>query len=304
MLRFPALALLIAALLLAACGDAPADDASAAARADTAYADRMAEEHAGDSTNATGTAREPATPVESEMVNYGPEAPGYMAYPAQPDSVLEARGGGNQLPGLIVVHEWWGLNDNIRAAARRLAGEGYRVLAVDLYGGQVAETPDEARSIMQAAMGDEDALVSNMQSAHQYLSGEQQAPRVGVMGWCFGGGMALQAGLAMPSDLDALVIYYGRIQGTSRAQLQPLEMPILGVFGEEDGGIPADSVRAFEQTLADLGKDARVEIYPDAGHAFANPTGQNYVPGAAADAWDQTTAFLEENLYAQGGAAR
>lgn len=300
MLRFPISALLLAALLLAACGDAPDDEASAQ---DTAYADEMAEQHAGDSTNATAIAREPVIPVETETVNYGPEAPGYMAYPAPPDSVLREMAGEasfDHLPGLIVVHEWWGLNDNIKTTARRLAGEGFRVLAVDLYDGQVAESPDQARSLVQTAMADEERLVSNMQAAHEYLSGQQQAPRVGVMGWCFGGGMALSAALAMPSDLDAVVIYYGRVQGASREQLQQLQMPILGIFGGEDQSIPTDAVRSFEQTLDDLGKDARIEIYPNAGHAFANPTGKNYVADAAEDAWDMTTAFLKEHLYAQG----
>lgn len=297
------LPLLFAAVLLAAslCADVRAQDST-----QRDYADRMLEEHQDDTTTASPMAQEPRIPVTAEEVQYGTvdgeTVQGYLAAPANPDSVTEAMGmaPGSALPAVILIHEWWGLNDNVRTMARRLAGEGYRVLAVDLYGGEVASTPAEARQLVSLARDHPDRLTQNTEAAYDYLSSEQNAPEVAVMGWCFGGGMALQTALALPEQLDGAIIYYGRVEGTSRDQLAALEMPILGLFGGEDQGIPAQGVRQFEETLSELGKDAEIHIYEDAGHAFANPTGQNYVASAAEDAWEKTTAFLRENLYDGG----
>ena len=269
---------------------------------DEEYADDMAREHGSDTTAASPMVQEPMIPVTAEEVRYGTIegefAEGYLAAPANPDSVAEAMGtSGAALPGVIMVHEWWGLNDNVRAMARRLAGEGYRVLAVDLYGGEVASTPAEARQLVGLAMDHPDRITQNTQAAYAYLTEEMGAPSVAVMGWCFGGGVSLQTALALPQELDGAIIYYGRVEGTDQDQLAELEMPILGLFGGEDQGIPVEGVRQFEQTLDELGKDAEIVIYEDAGHAFANPTGQNYVPDAAEDAWEKTTTFLRETLY-------
>lgn len=250
------------------------------------YVDRMAHEHADDSPEATGLVAEPAGPVEVKEVSYGPGLRGVLATPAGKE-----RG----LPGLVVIHEWWGLNDNVKAMARRLAGEGYAALAVDLYGGKVAQTPDEAMTLTREAGANEGASRANLESAYAYLVDEVKAPRVGSIGWCFGGGMSLTLALARPAELDAAVIYYGRLV-TDPALLDPLQMPILGIFGAEDQGIPVASARAFEAALEALGKDATIVVYEGADHAFANPSGQNYQPEAAEDAWDKTLAFLSRTL--------
>ena len=121
------------------------------------------------------------------------------------------------------------------------------------------------------------------------------ATKIGSIGWCLGGGMSLRTALLHPQDLDAAVIYYGRVQ-TDREVLAPLEVPILGLFGAEDQGIPVATVRAFEATLKELGKDARIHIYEGANHAFANPTGNRYHAEAAGDAWARTLAFFAEHL--------
>ena len=269
---------------------------------DEQYADDMAREHQSDTTSASPMVQEPIIPVTAEEVRYGTIdgefVEGYLAAPANPDSVAAVMGtSGQALPGVIMVHEWWGLNDNVRAMARRLAGEGYRVLAVDLYGGEVASTPAEARQLVGLAMDHADRITKNTSAAYAYLTNEAGAPAVAVMGWCFGGGVSLQTVLALPQELDGAIIYYGRVEGTPRDRLAELDVPILGLFGGEDQGIPVEGVRQFEETLAELGKDAEIIVYEDAGHAFANPTGQNYVPDAAEDAWERTTAFLRENLY-------
>lgn len=288
-------------LLVVGCGGSSEDQEA------QSYADSMAEQHEGDSPKATAMASEPIIPVEGSTMAYGmtpagASITGYIARPENPDSVLKARGLNpeeSELPGLIVIHEWWGLNDNIRTTTRRLAGEGYEALAVDLYGGATAETPEQARELMQMATKDLDPLLANLKAAHDFLREEVGSPRVGVIGWCFGGGMALNAALAEPERIDAAVIYYGHIQDAERSELARLEMPVLGFFGAQDGSIPVKEVRDFEQTLKDLGKTVQVYVYDNAGHAFANPSGENYRPEPAADAWDKTTAFLNKYLYAQ-----
>ena len=189
----------------------------------------------------------------------------------------------------------WGLNDNIKSVAERLAGEGYSVLAVDLYGGQVADQSDQARQLMQDVMQNDGPAKDNLRQAYQYLVEEQQAPTVGSIGWCFGGAWSLQTGLILPDQLDALVIYYGRLE-TNPAVLKPLQMPIAGFFGGQDQGIPVKDVNAFEAALKDLDKTAEIYIYPDANHAFANPSGDRYDPAAAEDAWAKTLAFFEKTL--------
>jgi carboxymethylenebutenolidase len=276
---------------------------------DTEYSDDLAEQHAEDTPEATAAARASIIPVDGSTVAYattesGEAITGYLAEPERPDSVLEARGldpSATNLPGLVVIHEWWGLNDNIRAATRRLAGEGYRALAVDLYRGATAETPEDAQALMQTAMKSPEDMRANLQAAVNYLHEEVNAPRVGVMGWCFGGGMALNAAVAQPETLDALVVYYGRVHDVERSELAALDMPLMGHFGEQDSSIPVENVASFEQTLNDLGKDVEMHMYPNAGHAFANPSGQNYNPDAAATAWDRTTRFLRDALYPESG---
>jgi len=261
------------------------------ASGDGDYADRMAAEHAGDRPVASGAASvEPAGAVETETVEYATVddrvVSGFLARPAGAE-----RGG----PAVIVIQEWWGLNDNVRAMARRLAGEGYTALAVDLYAGQVAEDPQRARELMMDAMGREGELEENLRQAYRYLSEARGATRIGTIGWCFGGGWSLRTALLYPNDIAATVIYYGRLV-TDREQLATLRMPILGFFGAEDRGIPVESVREFEAALEQLGKHAEIHVYEGADHAFANPSGTHYNAEAAEDAWSRTIAFLAENL--------
>jgi carboxymethylenebutenolidase len=271
---------LLAFVFLAACGGS--DD----------YADRMAHEHAGETPSATAATDGADTlAVTEEQVVYatvgGTPVTGYLVRPEGAEA--------DALPGLIVIHEWWGLNDHVRAMARRLAAEGYAALAVDLYEGRVAESADSARAILQDAMADEAGLTENLTQAYRYLGTQQRAPRVGVVGWCFGGGWALRTALALPDSLDAAVVYYGE-PVTDRARLATLNVPILGLFGSEDQGIPVDRVGEMERALQELGKDAQILVYEGADHAFANPTGERYHAPAAEDAWAQTTAFLERTL--------
>ncbi|MGH8029216.1 MAG: dienelactone hydrolase family protein [Arenimonas sp.] len=258
---------------------------------DADYAARMAQEHRADVPKASpATAGEIAAPIKSQTVRYatvnGRDVNGYLAYPAA------AEGG---QPAVLVFHEWWGLNDNIKAMADQLAGQGYVALAADLYGGRVAVQPEAARSLMQEALKDRDAMGQNLRQAHAYVKEQIKATRVGTIGWCFGGGISLRTALVVPDQIDATVIYYGHV-GADPEELKPLKAPVLGLFGGADQGIPVESVRAFESTLKALGKPATIHIYEGAGHAFANPSGASYKADAAADAWQKSLAFLAEHL--------
>ena len=255
------------------------------------YTERMTAEHEGDTPVASAAVgAEPASAVVDENVTYaeveGRPVVGFLARP-----VRDADGA----PGIIVIHEWWGLNDNIRSMARQLAGLGYNALAVDLYRGEVAEDSDGARALMSGTMERESELEINLREAYRYLNDELGAPAVGTIGWCFGGGWSLRTALLLPDEVDATVIYYGRLV-TERDRLEPLRVPILGIFGAEDQGIPVDTVHEFESTLRELGKSASVHIYEGANHAFANPSGTRYNAEAAEDAWSRTTAFFAEHL--------
>jgi carboxymethylenebutenolidase len=249
------------------------------------YADAMAREHAGDTPVAAAAGGPAAQGVRGEPVEYG-EFGGYLARPAAPPRAA-----------LIVIHEWWGLNDNIREMARRLAAEGYLALAVDLYDGGVADTDEEARALMSAATASPERIDAHLVAAFRWLEAQEGVERVGSIGWCFGGAYSLQTALLLPDELDAAIIYYGRLE-TDAARLARLQMPILGIFGGRDRGIPLESVLEFESRLQALGKTAEIVVYDEADHAFANPSGTRYDPEAAADAWRRTLAFLAEHLPA------
>lgn len=279
----------VSLLLLAACAGGSSRGASPA---DSAHLDAMSREHANHTPAPNASVQEPRQPVTGEEVMYGTVA-GKPArgYYARPTSTRP----GERLPAILIVHEWWGLNDNVRMMARRWAGEGYQVLAVDMYGGRAATTPQEARQYMGEVMANRQTGVDHMMAAASYVKTQRSAARVGVLGWCFGGGWALQTALFEPENIDAAVMYYGQ-PVTDRALLARLDAPLLGLFGAEDKGIPADTVRAMEATLRGLGKDVTIQIYPGANHAFANPSGEAYNEAAATDAWRRATAFFARHL--------
>ncbi len=252
--------------------------------------DRMAQEHADDSpTPSPAATTAPTKAVVGEEVEYaklGKPIHGYVAHP---------KGKTSGLPGIIVVHEWWGLNDNIRAMTRRLAGEGYVALAVDLYDGQVATTPDQARQLMGTTLKNQPRALVNLSAARQYLVKEYNPPKMGIIGWCFGGGEALRGALNMGDHIDAVVMYYGEVI-TDKSKLADLKAPLLGMFGSADKAIPPKRSQAFEKALDETGKDAHIYIFDGVGHAFANPSGKNYNKKAAQKAWGMTTRFFAKHL--------
>jgi carboxymethylenebutenolidase len=266
---------------------------------DDDYVDRMAQEHRDDQPTPSPAAdSQPSAAVRGESVVYatieGQPVTGYLSRPAAVEG-SGSPGSSGSLPAVIVIHEWWGLNDNIRSMADQLAGEGYLALAVDLYRGQVAEEPEAARAIMQSAMENRALVEENLRQAIAYLHESNPDAPIGVVGWCFGGGWSLQTALLAPDQIAAAVIYYGRVV-TEPEQLATLDMPILGHFGGADEGIPLEGVRQFESTLQDLGKPVEIHVYEGAGHAFANPSGHNYQAEAAETSWTRTLAFLHNHL--------
>jgi carboxymethylenebutenolidase len=192
---------------------------------------------------------------------------------------------------VVLVHEWWGLNDQIKTMAVELARQGYVGLAVDLYGGQVGTNPDEAKALMGAVdpVAANDTLVGWI----EWLRRDARVNnRIGVVGWCFGGGWALNASIATPTE--ATVIYYGRVERDVQ-DLKRLYGPVLGHFAERDQWINHAMVDPFVIRMHEAQKQVQVFWY-DADHAFANPTGDNYREEPAQLAWKRTLVFLDHNL--------
>ena len=211
------------------------------------------------------------------------------------NGVLYTPAGKGPFPALIVIHEWWGLNDWVKDQASKFADEGYLALAIDLYRGKVADNPELAHELMRGVP--EDRAKRDLRSAFDYLASQPNVKkdRIGSVGWCMGGGYSLDMALLEPT-LAAAVINYGRL-ATDPAEIQKINAPILGSFGAKDGGITPEDVKNFQQALKKLGKKNDIKIYPDTGHGFQNPVNkQGYNAEDTADAWKRTLAFLATNL--------
>ena len=194
-------------------------------------------------------------------------------------------------PAVMLIHEWWGLNDQIKAVAADLAAQGYMALAVDLYNGEAAESREGAQALMNAVEPEAatDTLVSWLRWLKEH---EKGTGKLAIVGWCFGGGWALNASIAEP--VDATVVYYGKVD-KSAAQLANLRGPVLGHFASRDAWINETMVGAFEAAMRAADRSVTVYWY-DADHAFANPSGARYDEADAKLAWSRTTAFLDEHL--------
>ena len=227
--------------------------------------------------------------IQNTTVNYYDNASGYLVYP-----VLNPNNNTQKLPAVIMIHENRGLNDNIKDTADLLSRQGYVVLAVDLFQGQVTADPNRAMELSSVVRNNPGIAIENMKSAVRYLTSLENVngSRIASLGWCFGGGQSLQ--LALNSEdhpLAATIIYYGNLVNDTAA-LSKIKWPVLGIFGDQDQAIPVDSVMQFQQALNEIGVTNEIYIYPGVGHAFANPSGDNYAPEETADAWKKTLTFL------------
>jgi len=209
--------------------------------------------------------------------------------------LLYTPAGTGRFPAIIVIHEYWGLNDWVKDQASKLADQGYEALAIDLYRGKVATTSDMAHELMRGVP--DDRAKRDLHAAFEFLQSQAnvEKDRIGAIGWCMGGGYSLDVALQEPT-LAADVINYGHL-ATDPEEIKKINAPILGLFGGQDRGITPDDVHKFEAAMKQAGKQIDVNIYDDAGHAFENPNNKDgYRADDTADAWKRTVSFLAENL--------
>ncbi|MGB7845127.1 MAG: dienelactone hydrolase family protein [Candidatus Acidiferrum sp.] len=230
-----------------------------------------------------------AAAPKTETVSYksGNETvSGYLALPE----------GAGKHPAIIVIHEWWGPNDWVKEQAQKYASQSYVALAVDLYRGQVAKTPDEAHILMRGLP--DDRGLRDLEAAFAYLSSrpDVDASKIASIGWCMGGGWSIKLAEDQ-ANLAAFVVNYGSLP-TDPAIIAKIKAPMLGNFGAEDKGIPPESVKAFEAAIKAAGKSPDIKIYDGAGHAFQNPDNKaGYRPEATADSEKRITAFFAKYLH-------
>lgn len=211
------------------------------------------------------------------------------AYLAQPEEE-------GTYPGIIMVHEWWGLTAEITEMAERLAEEGYVVIAPDTYRNKTASTVPGALFLRLTVP--EDRVDADMQSAYDYLLGLDNVDNasVGVIGFCYGGGVALRHSVQNPDILATINLYGDTIANPDEfGALAESGQPLLGIFGAEDVSIPLEEVNAFENALNDADIPNTISIYDGVGHAFVNPTTIDE-GGAAAEAWQEILNFFETNV--------
>ena len=218
----------------------------------------------------------------------GKDASGYYVEPAA----------GSQAPGVVIIQEWWGVNDQIKGVARRFAERGYRALVPDLYRGQVGLDAKEAQHLMEG-LNFGDAAGQDIRGAVQYL--KQSSGKVGVTGFCMGGALTLLAVANVP-EIDAAVAWYG-FPPLDYLDASKIKAPLMGHFANQDAFFKIEQVDALEDKLRQAGVAYTFHRY-DAQHAFANeaPVDPNiptkYNPAAAETAWKRTLEFFDEHLGA------
>jgi carboxymethylenebutenolidase len=235
--------------------------------------------------------------LENRTVNYFDQARGYLVYPIMSID-NKTKNNNNTLPAVIMIHENKGLNDNIKNMANLLARNGYVVLAVDLFNGEVTTDRNRSSELTQQVRDNQGIAITNLKSAVKYAASlpNVNADKIVSLGWCFGGAQSLQLALnSQDHPLAGTIIYYGRLV-TDKAILSDIKWPVLGIFGDQDSSIPVETVKAFESALNSDGITNEIYIYKGVGHAFANPSGENYAPKETQDAWQKTLSFLEKHV--------
>jgi carboxymethylenebutenolidase len=225
----------------------------------------------------------------------GPENVSFPSGSETVHGVLYRPEGNGTFPAIVIIHEYWGLNDWVKQQAQMFAEHGYVTLAVDLYRGQVATDPEMAHELMRALP--QDRGVAYLRSGVAYLKALKyvKANRIGAAGWCMGGSFAMQLAIA-ESSLKAVAINYGAPE-TDPAQLRKIHAAILGNFGAQDRGITPKDVADFAAAMKAIGHPVDVKEYPDAGHAFQNPNNKGgYRPADTADADRRMFAFFAKYL--------
>ncbi len=232
--------------------------------------------------------------IRTESARYYEEVSGFIAFPRN-DSI-STYADKKKYAAVIMIHEWWGQNDDIKSKTKELAKQGYIVLAVDLYNGEVTTDADRARKLSAAVRNNPKAAIENLKSAVCYLNSlnNVDGSKIASLGWSFGGGQSLQLALnSQEHPLSATGIYYGSLI-TDKEVLCKIQWPVLGIFGDKDRLISIQMVNQFKTALDANGIINEIYIYNGVGHAFANPSGRNYAPKETADSWQKTLAFLKK----------
>jgi carboxymethylenebutenolidase len=225
------------------------------------------------------------TNVVGALVDFsanGRKAKGYLSRPAS--------GSG---PGVIVIQEWWGLVDHIKNVCDRFAAEGYLALAPDLYHGEATKSPDEAGKLMMALKIEE--TEKDLRGAASFLASESSGSKLGVVGFCMGGQLALYAA-SRNERIGACVDFYG-IHPNVKPDYRRIRGAVLGLFAEKDAFVPPAAAQELEKSLKAAGVPATIHVYPGVDHAFFNDTRREvYDVAAATDAWAKVTEFLRRHL--------
>ncbi|MGH7149052.1 MAG: dienelactone hydrolase family protein [Planctomycetota bacterium] len=227
---------------------------------------------------------QPAVRTETRTLKVGDQP--FAAYLARPVS--------GKSPGLVVVHEWWGLNDQVKGVAGALAEKGYAAIVPDLYAGKVATERDLAHELMRGLEDGKAVKVLRAAVAALRADSAVDGERIGIIGFCMGGKYSLLTALEEEA-LSAAVVCYGA-PITDAEKLKALRCPVLGVFGSEDRGIRVSEVKAFEEAAKKAGKDAVCRVYEKVGHAFLNAERDGYKPDVAEKAWKDIHEFLAKHL--------
>ena len=273
-------------LLLGCDAGAPTDKAPAAP-ANTASIQRpVAAPPANEQVSGT-----PEIAVETESLPYaeiGEELIyGHFAFPSD---MIEP------LPAVVLIHDTWGLNDDVKAYANRLAAEGYMVLAVDLFQGSTTDDVVLARQHAVSVVENAEVTADNLRQALVFV-GIAGAPRNATLGFGLGGGLALDTAQQRAEDVSAAIVYYGQVP-VDDVRINAIDGPVLGLFGDQDRSVSVSSVTEFEAAMRRVGKDSEVEIFSGVGHGFAAESRQSYDADVAADAWQRVLEFLASNLPA------
>jgi len=232
---------------------------------------------------ATMAATEEGVEIKTEMVTFkgNGDAPGYLARPTA---------AGNY-PGVVVIQEWWGVDDHIKNVTERFARKGYVALAPDLYRGQVAKEPSDAQRLVMTVQ--QDQAMKDIQGAVDYLNQQDFVSpknKVGVIGFCFGGGLAMMMSYK-GTGIGAVSVLYGTAKPTD-ADLQNVKVPVLGMYGDKDQNFTVEGITHWADVLKQAGKINQMVIYKGAPHAFFNDTRDSYRDLAAKDAWERTLAWF------------
>ena len=241
--------------------------------------------------NLTSSDGLPNVVLENKTIQYFDDAQGYLVYPVSTNDSQR------KLPAVVMIHEWWGLNQNIKDMANLLAKNGFVVLAADLYHGKVTDNPQLAMELVQTARDNQNSSTANLQAAVKYLSSAPNVDnkKIVSLGWCFGGGQSLQLALnSQKHPLAATILYYGTPLVTDNESISKIKWPVLGIFGDKDEAIPIAEINQFRSSLNESGIKNEIHVYSGVGHAFANPSGDSYAPEETADAWQRTLSFLKK----------